>query len=365
MKSLKYILFFLSILLFSCKDSQSNNLVDKQVIAFYYNWYGNVKNESVLDHWAHPIAPNPSIPDKEGFIDGNNGNIAANYYPQLGCYSCNDRNIIRKHMEMLVQAKIGVISVTWWGINDIKKRNLKLLFDEAEKAGIKICFHIEPFPGRNPVTVKENVEFIINEFGSHPAFYRYNGKPMYFIYDSYLIPPREWSQLLCPEGDISIRNTPYDGIFIGLNLRKKDLMDIVNGGFDGFYTYFASIGFTEATDISNWKEMQEWATRNKKLFIPSVGPGYIDTRIRPWNNSTTRDREYGKYYDRMWNEALQCKVPFISITSFNEWHEGTQIEPSIPMSCKQFKYLDYGKLGEDYYLKRTAFWVDKYASIHK
>ena len=28
-------------------------------------------------------------------------------------------------------------------------------------------------------------------------------------------------QLLCPEGDISIRNTPYDGIFIGLNLRKK------------------------------------------------------------------------------------------------------------------------------------------------
>ena len=105
--------------------------------------------------------------------------------------------------------------------------------------------------------------------------------------------------------------------------------------------------------------MQKWAVENKKIFIPCVGPGYIDTRVRPWNGSTTRDRENGKYYDRMFNDAIQSGASYIGITSFNEWHEGTQIEPAVPFECPEFKYLDYAPLAPDYYLKRTAYWIDK------
>ena len=72
-----------------------------------------------------------------------------------------------------------------------------------------------------------------------------------------------------------------------------------------FYTYFAATGFTNASTPANWKSMQQWAKAHNKLFIPSVGPGYIDTRIRPWNGSTTRDRENGKYYDDMYKAAIE------------------------------------------------------------
>ena len=36
-----------------------------------------------------------------------------------------------------------------------------------------------------------------------------------------------------------------------------------------------------------------------KLFVPSVGPGYKDTGIRPWNYMNTKEREGGEYYERM------------------------------------------------------------------
>ena len=40
----------------------------------------------------------------------------------------------------------------------------------------------------------------------------------------------------------------------------------------------------------------------------------------------------------MWNKALSIKAPLVSITSFNEWHEGTQIETAV----ERKGYEDYG-----------------------
>lgn len=84
---------------------------------------------------------------------------------------------------------------------------------------------------------------------------------------------------------------------------------------------------------------------------------------RPWNGQNQRNRLEGKYYDRMWEKALEVSSYMIGITSFNEWHEGTQIEPSIPKTIQGYKYDDFSPLDPDYYLKRTKYWIDKYDPI--
>ena len=43
---------------------------------------------------------------------------------------------------------------------------------------------------------------------------------MYFVYDSYHIPARDWSALLSPEGPNTLRGGPLDGVFIGLWLTR-------------------------------------------------------------------------------------------------------------------------------------------------
>jgi hypothetical protein len=54
--------------------------------------------------------------------------------------------------------------------------------------------------------------------------------------------------------------------------------------------------------------------------------GYCDERIRPWNQRNTQERRDGEYYRESWNAAAAVTPSFISITSWNEWHEGSQIE---------------------------------------
>lgn len=333
-----------------CADDKK---VDPRVFCFYYNWYGNVEHNGQEVHWAHGVIGNSSYDGPMDPIPGKD-NIAANFYPELGNYSSTDPETIARHVKMMADARVGVIVVTWWGKNDFGTPGLSYLFDEADKYGMKVCFHIEPYGGRGAVSVRENIIDLTDMYGDHNAYYRLDGKPAFFIYDSYITPASEWARVFTEDGDLSIRGTKYDAVGIGLWVKENEQDYFLESGLDGFYTYFAADGFTYGSTAKNWKGIQEWASANDKIFIPCVGPGYIDTRVRPWNASTTRDREDGKYYERMFKSAIASGAPYIGITSFNEWHEGTQIEPAVPFKCDAFEYLDYSPLEPDAYLKLTS-----------
>jgi hypothetical protein len=47
----------------------------------------------------------------------------------------------------------------------------------------------------------------------------------------------------------------------------------VRGGFDGFYTYFASDGFVFGSSRGNWPSMVNFAKQHGMLSSISVGPG--------------------------------------------------------------------------------------------
>jgi glycoprotein endo-alpha-1,2-mannosidase len=183
---------------------------------------------------------------------------------------------------------------------------------------------------------------------------------MFYVYDSYLTPAEEWATVLSPQGEKTLRSTAYDAVVIGLWVKREDGQFMLTGHFDGFYTYFATDGFTYGSTVANWPTLADWARRHDRLFIPSVGPGYEDTRIRPWNGRNSRSRENGAYYDRAFGAALATSPPIISITSFNEWHEGTQIEPAVPKRLDDYAYQDYAPRPPEFYLDRTRSWVRRY-----
>lgn len=245
-------------------------------------------------------------------------------------------------MEMIAKAGIGVAVMSWWGKDGYEDKSLNSYLDIASKYDVKLAFHIEPFY-KTAEELKEQLEYISSEYGDHSAVFRVNNKPFYYLYDSYKLDVSEWQKLLTPEGSLSLRDTAADGTFIGLWVHENEGSFFANGGFDGFYTYFASNGFVYGSTTSNWQTLSSFATQNDLLFIPCVGPGYLDTRIRPWNGGNTKNRESGVYYEQMFSAALNTDPDFIGITSFNEWHEGTQIEPAIPFSVGNYTYEDYGE----------------------
>ena len=70
----------------------------------------------------------------------------------------------------------------------------------------------------------------------------------------------------------------------------------------------------------------------------------------------------------MWRAAITAKPDRVTITSYNEWHEGTQIEPAKrhapspfgPYATYEGAYGRTGKAAETAYLDRTAHWTKAY-----
>ena len=326
-----------------------------QVIAFYYGWYGNPTFDGEWIHWndkRFDIVP----PD----------DISSDYYPQLGAYSSRDPAVVRQHMDWLKRAKIGVIALSWWA-GETSDAYVRQVLDAAKTAGIKVTLHIEPATGRTASDYQANVIRLVKKFGRHPAFFTTRlgsphlaaGRPRALIFvwatalvDGKVVPASYWARandaihrevgalvLACPCGggyDIAVTKGRFDGAYnyATLHLEKE-------GGFD-------------------------WARTLPPgaIYVPSVMPGNHADRIG-YPKDTIVPRLDGATYDEQWSAALGTgvKPDFVSITSFNEWHEGSQIEPArSAYSAGGRTYLDFAPLSPTSYLDRTAGWVARYVS---
>lgn len=344
------------------------------VHAFYYMWYGNEVTDGQYMHWNHKYLPHWDQKVTDKHPKGRHtppDDIGASFYPELGPYSSQDPLVMEKHMYQLRQARVGVVSVSWYprGIADDEggppDELIPQLLEIAHKYSIKITMHIEPYKNRTPLSVKNDLEYIHRQYASHPAYFKLSkhsserALPLVYVYDSYLSPAKDWNRVLTAGGLENIRGGDFDFVVIGLLVDERHKEAIAKAGFDGFYTYFASDKFSYGSTSRNWEELTKFARDRGLIFIPSFGPGYNDERVRPWNKINSKSRENGAYHTKMMKAAVNSgylpgrRSKVVSLTSFNEWHEGTQIEPAVPKVAGKFTYLDYQPHKPSYYLEIT------------
>ncbi|XP_061675246.1 glycoprotein endo-alpha-1,2-mannosidase-like protein isoform X2 [Syngnathoides biaculeatus] len=303
---------------------------------FYYVWYGTPRADGKFVHWDHILVPHWDPKIASSYPRGRHmppEDIGSSFYPELGPYSSRDPDVLESHMEQIATSAAGVLVLSWYppGMADDNGEPTEdfvpAILDAAYRHNLKVAFHIQPYRGRNEQSVLDNVKYIIDRYSDHAAFYKFlsnTGKslPLFYIYDSYLTPAESWSQLLVPGSSRSLRGSAYDGIFVALIVEERHKQDIVSGGFDG--------------------------------------PGYVDTSVRPWNSHSTRNRVNGRYYETALQAALDVRPEVLAITSFNEWHEGTQIERAVPKKTATRVYLDYRPHGPEHYLELTRHWAEKF-----
>lgn len=96
------------------------------------------------------------------------------------------------------------------------------LLNASEKYKLKMAFHLEPYPEQTALSVRNDIEYIVKNYGHFPAFYKTHSKkqsskelPLFYVYDSYKIPNEDWEKIATPNGSLTIRGTDYDAILIG------------------------------------------------------------------------------------------------------------------------------------------------------
>ncbi|XP_077455247.1 glycoprotein endo-alpha-1,2-mannosidase-like protein [Stigmatopora argus] len=349
------------------------NIFD-DVHIFYYAWYGSPKADGKFVHWDHVLVPHWDPKIASSYPRGRHvppEDIGSSFYPELGPYSSRDPAVLESHMEQIAASAAGVLVLSWYppGVADDNGEPTEdfvpAVLDAAYRHNLKVAFHLQPYRERDEQSVLENVKYIIDRYGDHAAFYRHAstaGKslPLFYIYDSYLTAPESWSRLLTAGGARSLRGSAYDGVFVALVVEERHKRDIASAGFDGMYTYFAANGFSFGSSHQNWKALKAFCDDNRLLFVPCVGPGYADASVRPWNGHSARNRVNGRYYETSLRAALDARPDVLAVTSFNEWHEGTQIERAVPKKTGARVYLDYRPHEPNHYLELTRRWAEEF-----
>jgi glycoprotein endo-alpha-1,2-mannosidase len=293
------------------------------VSAFYYPWFGSPEDGGYA-HWAQ----NGHAPPVD---------IASNYYPAYGPYSSSNVAVIATQMWEAFQAGIDELSVSWWGRGSAEDTVLPDVLAAASGTGMEIAAHIEPYAGRTVASVLDDA-----------AYLRSLGVRTLYVYEPFSgTAPGDWAQAndtLRAQGLTIFAQTALVG-------------QAAAGHFSGVYTYDT---VTYAARMLARLCNQAHAVR--LLCAPSVGPGY-DAR-RAVGDPRVKPRRHGETYDAMWHAAIAAGADRVTITSFNEWQEGTQIEPAIPLRLGEYRYVSYdgawglhGAAAQDAYLSRTAYWV--------
>lgn len=315
----------LVIALVACAALWAGTVVDAQpaglapeVAIFYYTWYGTPTRDGAWQHWAQAGAAPPA-------------GVASAFYPARGPYSSTDPGVLAAQMREIASAGIGTVIVSWWGVGSAEDERLGPLAASARKLGLKVAVHLEPWEGRSAASVVATIELLAAR-----------GIRDFYVYDSTRLPDADWAAALAPLAGVRVfANTWLPG-------RAK------RGGFDGLYSYDVLV-----YDGHSFPRVCASARRLGLLCAPSVGPGFDGRRATP--ETRVAPRREGRRYDSMWRSAIQAQPDIVTITSYNEWHEGTQIEPARAGVAGHRSYEGAyglrGRAAERAYLDRTAYWV--------
>jgi glycoprotein endo-alpha-1,2-mannosidase len=297
--------------------SAMTNVVPRQVLAFYYGWWGNPV-KSTWRHWQGVDSAAESI-----------GN--ATDFPEYGAYDSHDPALIERQVAVARGAGITGFIASWWGQGSFEDRGVPPLLEAAAKHGLIVSAYYEKIAGDDAAgrakAAVADLDYLLSHYGSDKAWLRADGKPVIFVYGRAMnaLQPAEWREVIA-----QVRRDNPGGVVLIAGSFKPEYVAV----FDGASTY----NITGQTQRKTPAEIAAWAhsaypkmvaAAQGKISTVTVIPGYDDTHVgRPAPRPVT-DRYGGETYRALWREAIAARPDWVLITSWNEWHEGSELEPSV------------------------------------
>lgn len=320
--------------------------IPRLVMAFYHNWYGNTTGETgEWLHWNSPLVNTTSTwswdssdiiktYDPEEFVSPDRRDVASIHYPVLGAYDNRDPELMRQHIKWALEAGINVFIIDWWGdhfgtqYTDI---SMEMMMDlnEEENLGMKFCILVDGRGGTNLEWTVRRLEYAITKYGGRSSYLKLQGFPVFFFYATKNIHTLEdWKSIVD-----RVRLDGYHALFF-CDSFSEEYAEV----FDGFQNY--SPFFRNLVNNYNIYNFIADLARQYNLTCGLAAiPGFDNTMV--FQPGETLARDAGSIYNATWEAIFSSGCNWALVCSWNEWHEGTEIEPS----------LEYG----DYYLELTRY----------
>jgi hypothetical protein len=233
-------------------------------------------------------------------------------------YNSDDVGVMQRHVQQAQSAGIDGFVMSWYGDGDRTDKNLANLLDTAQKSGFRATIHFETpkFWGVDDVVAQ--LKAFYDKRINHPAVVRYQGRPVIFFWRASTFDNNTWN---------AIRNQVDPG-HNAVWIADGDNFGILSGeAWEGISPYAIAWSGNPTRQLPSWAGKAQ-AVAPDKLWIPPVSPGCNDAAARP--TTCSQDRSGGGYYQATWDGALASNPSWaVIVSTFNEWMESTQIEPSV------------------------------------
>ena len=309
-----------------CNCHDANAQVDRKasseppmILAHYMPWF---MAKPTSDRWGWHWTMNAFDPEK--IVDGK-AEIAAHLHPLIGPYDSADPHVLEYQLLTMKMAGISGVIVDWYGLQDhndyaMLHRNTLKLVEQIERLGMKfaICYEDQTIPvlvKAGKVREDERVNHAANEIRwmtenwfQLTSYVKVEQKPLLLSFGQAGLTDAEWTNCL---GQLK---TPVS--YLSLHHRRSSAI----GAFDWPIPADAFRAYERFQ-----KESRDWPTAIPVAF-PRFVDIYAEAKIGPSYGRV--DDDQGKSFRMMLEAGLKSGAPVVQIATWNDWGEGTIIEPS-------------------------------------
>ena len=256
--------------------------------------------------------------------------------PLQGMYSSDDPEVIQTHLKMAAEAQLDFLvvnlQVTFQGLNPTELRAARMLFAAAEKTApaLKLAILVA-INTEDPDAVEETLKLIRSEFMSSPVYHRVRGLPVlwYYLSGPFL------GFLFYHRGLLKRLTRGCHAIATGQLIFNQFVPAPLREFFSGWCVYsplqVGRRGIREAIWTSSYRSFVE---DGGAVRVFTICPGYDDTRLASPQRSQSLYRKTSRRKTQTFEGMQQIALglnpapDLVVITSFNEFHENSHIEPS-------------------------------------
>jgi len=267
-------------------------------------------------------------------------NISAGDKPSQ-LYNSDDPATMATQIRQAMSAGIDGFTLQWFAPGERTDHNLATLLAQSQgtpfRSTVIFLRHIWPgTPAPSQPEVINALRYLMDHYAGNPNFLTLEGRPVIFFTDLPRVPTAPGQTAQQAWAAIRAQADPqhkawwiaegldpsYLAVFDGLYVYK-----IIHADYPQAYLKAA----TWAASVKSWEQK----TGQRKLWWATITPGWDDLRstcvsdIRTPSKPFKQDRADGAFYQATAEAALATNPDGLWINSWNEWVEGTYIEPGV------------------------------------
>jgi hypothetical protein len=318
-----------------CKAAEVNAPKAKVLLAHYMPWF---ESKSVRGEWGKHWTGNqgqfnPEKLDTQGLPE-----LAAHYHPLLGPYDSSDPHVIECHLLQMKLAGIDGVIVDWYGISKHADypaihTATEAIFRGTARYGLKfaVCFEdrtikrlVESGELKSeqvPAHLADTLVWLDENWFAAPSYVRVDSQPLLLNFGPiYVTEPAAWQTAFA-----KVKNPPR---FFALNHLWKAAQ--ADGGFTWVYP---QVWETETSRTVVLQRLQNEFYRESSKpteTVVSAIPGFNDRYPKSYPDIAHRD---GETLRESLDVAMNGPWPIVQLVTWNDFGEGTMIEP-----CHEFGY---------------------------